>query len=129
MKKTFGLLVTLLIFNGCAESVALLGPASSTALGGGNIMQSTLTSVASYGIKKQTGKSPSEHVVAYVKKNNPENKKEKCIEFIDATNTKTCAAVKENLSETRKKIVKIKNSILDKSKIENLAKQSDIIKR
>ena len=55
MKKTFGLLVTLLIFNGCAESVALLGPASSTALGGGNIMQSTLTSVASYGIKKQTG--------------------------------------------------------------------------
>ena len=51
MKKTFGLLVTLLIFNGCAESVALLGPASSTALGGGNIMQSTLTSVATYGIK------------------------------------------------------------------------------
>ena len=36
----------------------------------------------------------------------------KCIEFIDATNTKTCAAIKENLSETRKKIVKIKNNIL-----------------
>ena len=83
----------------------------------------------SYGVKKQTGKTPSQHALAYVQKHNPENKKEKCIEFIDATNTKTCAAVKENLSETRKKIVKIKNSILDKSKIENLAKQSDLIKR
>ena len=79
--------------------------------------------------KKTNWKTPSQHALAYVQKHNPENKKEKCIEFIDATNTKTCAAVKENLSETRKKIVKIKNSILDKSKIENLAKQSDLIKR
>ena len=108
--------------------MAFLGPASSVA-GGGNVAQSAMSSVVSYGVKKQTGKTPSQHALAYVNKHNPENKKEKCIEFIDATNTKTCAAVKENLSETRKKIVKIKNSILDKSKIENLAKQSDIIKR
>ena len=95
----------------------------------GKIVQSAASSAVSYGVKKQTGKTPSQHALAYVQKHNPENKKEKCIEFIDATNTKTCAAVKENLSETRKKIVKIKNSILDKSKIENLAKQSDLIKR
>ena len=117
MKKTFGLLVTLLIFNGWAESVALLGPASSTALGGGNIMQSTLTSVASYGIKKQTGKSPSEHVVAYVKKNNPENKKEKCIDFLETTNSEICSAVRKDILETKEKIFK-------KSKIENLALKS-----
>lgn len=128
MKKLISLLITLLALNGCANSLAFLGPAS-TSVTGGNIAQSAFSSAVSYGVKKQTGKTPSQHALAYVQKHNPENKKEKCIEFIDATNTKTCAAVKENLSETRKKIVKIKNSILDKSKIENLAKQSDLIKR
>ena len=128
MKKLIGLLIALLALNACANSLAFLGPAS-TSITGGNVAQSAFSSAASYGVKKQTGKTPSQHALAYVQKHNPENKKEKCIEFIDATNTKTCAAVKENLSETRKKIVKIKNSILDKSKIENLAKQSDLIKR
>ena len=128
MKKLVGLLITLLALNGCANTLAFLGPAS-TSVTGGNIAQSAFSSAVSYGVKKQTGKTPSQHALAYVQKHNPDNKKEKCIEFIDATNTKTCAAVKENLSETRKKIVKIKNSILDKSKIENLAKQSDLIKR
>ena len=128
MKKLIGLLITLFALSGCANSLAFLGPAS-TSVTGGNIAQSAFSSAVSYGVKKQTGKTPTQHAMAYVQKHNPENKKEKCIEFIDATNTKTCAAVKENLSETRKKIVKIKNSILDKSKIENLAKQSDLIKR
>jgi 5-bromo-4-chloroindolyl phosphate hydrolysis protein len=128
MKKLVGLLITLLALNGCANSLAFLGPAS-TSVTGGNVAQSIASSAVSYGVKKQTGKNPSQHALAYVQKHNPENKKEKCIEFIDATNTKTCAAVKENLSETRKKLVKIKNTILDKSKIENLAKQSDLIKR
>ena len=128
MKKLIGLLITLLALNGCANSLAFLGPAS-TSVTGGNVAQSAVSSAVSYGVKKQTGKTPSQHALAYVQKHNPENKKEKCIEFIDATNTKTCAAVKENLSETRKKIVKIKNTILDKSKIENLAKLSDLIKR
>ena len=128
MKKLIGLLITLLALNGCANSLAFLGPAS-TSVTGGNVAQSIASSAVSYGVKKQTGKTPSQHALAYVQKHNPDNKKEKCIEFIDATNTKTCAAVKENLSETRKKLVKIKNTILDKSKIENLAKQSDLIKR
>ena len=128
MKKLIGLLITLFALSGCANSLAFLGPAS-TSVTGGNVAQSAVSSAVSYGVKKQTGKTPSQHALAYVQKHNPENKKEKCIEFIDATNSKTCAAVKENLSETRKKIVKIKNSILDKSKIENLAKQSDLIKR
>ena len=128
MKKLIGILITLFALSGCANSLAFLGPAS-TSVTGGNVAQSAVSSAVSYGVKKQTGKTPSQHALAYVQKHNPENKKEKCIEFIDVTNTKTCAAVKENISETRKKIVKIKNTILDKSKIENLAKQSDLIKR
>ena len=79
--------------------------------------------------KKQTGMTPSEHAIAYVQKHNPENKKEKCLEFIDLTNSEACAAVKENISKTKKKIVKVKKSIFDKSKIEDLAKKSGIVSR
>ena len=104
MKKIFSLLTTLLLLNGCAESIALLGPASTSA-GGGNLARSAASSVISFGIKKQTGMSPTEHALAYVKENNPEQKKEKCLSFLESTNSKACAAVKENISKTRAKIV------------------------
>ena len=68
MKKITGLMLTLVFLSGCVESLALLGPIS----GSGNMAQSALSSSVSYGVKKQTGKSPSEHVMEYVKKNNPE---------------------------------------------------------
>ena len=125
MKKITGIMLILVFLSGSVESMALLGPMS----GSGNMAQSALSSSISYGVKKQTGKSPSEHAVAYIQKHNPENKKDKCIEFIDATNSKACAAIKENIKEKRKKLVKIKTSIFDKSKIEDLAKDSDLLSR
>jgi len=128
MKKILIIISLAITLSGCANSFAFLGPASSLA-GSGNVAQSALSSAVSYGVKKQTGLSPSEHAVAYVKKHNPENKKEKCLEFIDLSNTEACAAVKENISKTKKKIAKVKNSILDKSKIEDLAKKSGITRR
>mgnify|MGYP006450651245 FL=1 len=127
--KNFIIIILLTItLNGCANSLAFLGPASSVA-GGGNVAQSAASSAVSFGVKKKTGKTPSQHAVAYVKKYNPENKKEKCLEFIDLTKSEACAAVKENILKTKKKIVKIKYSILDKSKIEDLAKKSGIVRR
>ena len=128
MNKILIIILLAITLSGCANSLAFLGPASSLA-GGGNVAQSAVSSAASYGVKKQTGMSPSEHAIAYVKKHNPENKKEKCLEFIDLTNSETCAAVKENISQTKKKIVKVKNSILDKSKIEDLAKKAGLTRR
>ena len=125
MNKIAGSMLILVFLSSCVESVALIGPMS----GSGKMAQSALSSSISYGVKKQTGKSPSEHAVTYIQKNNPENKKDKCVEFIDATNSKVCAAVKQNIKEKRKKIVKIKTSIFDKSKIENLAKDSDLHSR
>ena len=53
----------------------------------------------------------------------------KCVKFIDATNSKACAAINKNVAVTKEKIVKVKNSILDKSKIEDLAKKSGIVRR
>ena len=128
MKKIFSALAMAFLLSGCVESMALLGPATSAA-GSGNITQSALSSAVSYGVKKQTGKSPSEHALAYVKKHNPENKSEKCIKFIEKTNSKTCAALNKNLDYTKKKLVKVKEAILDKSRIEDLAKKSGIVKR
>ena len=116
------------LLSGCVESMALLGPATSV-VGSGNITQSALSSAVSYGVKKQTGKSPSQHALVYVKKHNPENKSEKCIEFIKLTNSKTCAALKQNVNKTKKKIVEVKRSIFNKSRIEDLAKKSGILQR
>ena len=128
MKVIIILISLVTILSGCANSLAFLGSASSVA-GGSNIVQSAASSAVSYGVKKQTGMSPSEHAIAYVQKHNPENKKEKCLEFIDLSNSEACAAVKKNISETTKKIVEVKNSILDKSKIEDLAKKAGLIRR
>ncbi|MDC1151254.1 hypothetical protein OAS95_01630 [Pelagibacteraceae bacterium] len=128
MKKILIVVSLTIILNGCANSLAFLGPASSVA-GGGNIAQSAVSSAISYGVKKQTGMTPSEHAIAYVKKHNPENKKEKCIESINITNSEACAALKENISKTTKKIAEVKNSIFDKSKIEDLAKKSGLVRR
>ena len=128
MNKILIIILLAITLSGCANSLAFLGPASSLA-GGSNIAQSAVSSAVSYGVKKQTGMSPSEHAIAYVQKHNPENKKEKCLEFIDLSNSEACAAVKKNISETTKKIVEAKNSILDKSKIEDLAKKSGIARR
>ena len=128
MNKILIIILLAITLSGCANSLAFLGPASSLA-GGGNVAQSAVSSAASYGVKKQTGMSPSEHAIAYVQKHNPENKKEKCLEFIDLSNSEACAAVKKNISETTKKIVEAKNSILDKSKIEDLAKKAGLTRR
>ena len=82
MKKIFGLLTTFLLLSNCVESMALLAPVS-TATGSGNLAHSAVSSALSLGVKQQTGKSPTEHAIAYVKSNNPSNKKEKCLDFIE----------------------------------------------
>ena len=91
------------MLNGCAESVALLG----TSIGGasnGKILQSSLNSAISYGVKKQTGKAPLEHVKAYAEKVNPEKKKEPCVSFLEKTNSELCLILKKQLILTKSKI-------------------------
>ena len=124
MKKITGLMLTLVFLSGCVESVALIGPMS----GSGNIAQSALSSSISYGVKKQTGKSPMEHAIAYAEKHNPEKKKSKCVSFIEGTNSEICEAVKKNILETKEYFAN-KQKIIKRSKIEDLAKKSDIYKR
>ena len=127
MNKIISLLLTLVLLTGCAESLALLGPAS-TSVTGGKVTQSVVSSSLSYGIKKKTGKSPIEHAAAYAEKHNPEKKKSKCVSFLDSSESELCEAVKKNILET-KEYFKNKNKILVRSKIENLARESDIYNR
>ncbi len=129
MKKVFFLLTVLFLLNGCAESVALLG----SSIGGasnGKILQSSLNSAISYGVKKQTGKAPLEHVKAYVEKINPEKKKETCLSFIESTRSEFCTIAKKQISLTNnamkdkvlkvvKKYPKTKDLILEKELVSN----------
>ena len=66
MKKILFLLSTIFLLNGCAESLALLGPGASN----GKFVQSGLNSAISYGVKKQTGKTPLEHAISYAEEKN-----------------------------------------------------------
>ena len=100
MKKILGLLASLLFLNGCAESIALLGTGATN----GRVIQSSLTSTISYGVKKQTGKTPLEHAIAYSEEKKPRKKKEPCLSFIEKTNSEICAIVKKQLHLTKSKI-------------------------
>ena len=108
MKKILGLLLGLTLLTSCAESLALLGP-SSTAVTGGNIAQSAFSSAVNYGVKKQTGKSPMEHAIAYAEEINPQKKKEPCFAFTEKTNSEICAIVKRQLKITKSKILNRSN--------------------
>ena len=134
MKKISLLLSTIFLLNGCAESLALLGPGASN----GKFVQSGLNSAISYGVKKQTGKTPLEHAIAYAEEKNPERKKETCISSFEITRSEFCTIVKKQIKikstamiEKTTDIVNEfpKNKIKEISKIEKIAKKSIIYNR
>ena len=134
MKKILILLSTVFLLNGCAESLALLGTGTSN----GKILQSSINSAVSYGVKKQTGKTPLEHVIAYAEEKNPEKKKETCISSFEITRSEFCTIVKKQIKskstgmvEKTTEIAKEypKKIIKEISKIEKIAKKSVIYNR
>jgi len=141
MKRTLISLLFLFLLNGCAESIALLGTGASN----GKIVQSSLNSAISYGLKKQTGKTPLEHAIAYAEKKNPDKKEDTCISSMERTRSEFCAVAKKQISlttialkEKTSKIIKnypkeIATSLLATTKetslIENIAKKSAIYNR
>ena len=141
MKKVLISLLLLFFLNGCAESIALLGTGASN----GRIVQSSLNSAISYGLKTHTGKTPLEHAIAYAEKKNPDKKQDTCISSIERTRSEFCAVAKKQISlttialkEKTSKIIKnypkeIATSLLTTTKetslIENIAKKSVIYNR
>ena len=134
MKKTLLLFTTIFLLYGCAESIALLGTGASN----GRIVQSSLNSAISYGVKKQTGKTPLEHAIAYAEEKNPERKKETCISSLEITRSEFCTIVKKQVKLKSTKMIEKtaeitkkyqKNKIKEISKIEKIAKKSIIYNR
>ena len=134
MKKMLLLFSTTFLLSGCAESLALLGPGASN----GRLIQSSLNSAISYGIKKQTGKTPLEHAIAYAEEKNPERKKETCISSFEITRSEFCTIVKKQIKLKSTAVIKKtanivkeypKNKIKEISKIEKIAKKSIIYNR
>ena len=62
MNKIFVILISFVFLTGCAQNVALLGPAFSIVKTGG-IQTALVTESVNYGVKKQTGKNVREHVM------------------------------------------------------------------
>ena len=134
MKKILLLLSAIFLLSGCAESLALLGPGASN----GRFVQSSLNSAISYGVKKQTGKTPLEHAIAYAEEKNPERKKETCISSFEITRSEFCTIAKKQINlksvAVKKKTTDImkkypKNIVKKISKIEKIAKKSIIYNR
>ena len=98
-------MTTLILLSSCVQSLALLGPATTTVTGG-KLTQSAVSSSISYGVKKHTGKSPMEHAIAYAEEKNPNREKEPCLSFVEKTNSEICAIVKKQLNITKSKILK-----------------------
>ena len=123
------------MLNGCAESLALIGPGASN----GRFVQSSLNSAISYGVKKQTGKTPLEHAIAYAETKNPERKKETCISSFEITRSEFCTIAKKKISLTNTAIAEKTIEIAQKfpkitkkkeiSLIERIAKKSVIYNR
>ena len=67
MKKIYFILISFIFLTGCVQSVALLGPAF-TIVKTGSIQQALVGESINQGIKKETGKNVSEHVMQILDK-------------------------------------------------------------
>ena len=106
MKKIFVLLGSMFLLVGCVESVAVL----STGAANGKLIQSSINTGISYGIKAETGKTPIEHAVAYTKKQNVEVKQDKCDSLANKKKLDICLMAKDKTVTNQKVIKKNKSS-------------------
>ena len=133
MKKILILLTSILFLNGCAESIALLGSGASN----GRIVQSSLNTAISYGVKKNTGKTLLEHAITFAEEKNPKRKKETCITSFEITRSEFCTIVKKQIKlkstalidKTVDIVKEYPKKIKEVSKIEKIAKKSIIYNR
>ena len=130
MKKIFILLTSMFLLVGCVESIAVLGGGVSN----GKLVQSSIQSAASYGIKKRTGETPMGHALNYVKKNNTIQEKNACSSFINKKDLEICLMVKKRIMSKQAKVkekeysnnpskeftLTLQSSINDRSKIKYL---------
>ena len=93
MKRIFILLTSMFLLVGCIESVVTLGGGFAN----GRVVESSLQSAASYGVKKSTGKGPLKHALNYVKDKKTINKKDSCSSFVNKKELEICLMVEKRI--------------------------------
>jgi len=124
MKKIFILLSSMFLLAGCIESLAVIGGSAAN----GNLMQSSIQSGISLGIKKQTGKSPLQHVLNLAGNNERQKKQTKCSSFVKKKELETCLMEEKRITSNKTKIEE-KNSLVNSSIETGLSLQSSINKK
>ena len=102
MRKTLSLLIFGLFLSGCyTNSLTMVGPA--TGIASGKLSETIASSSVNHIVKKQTGKTPLEHVLS-----------EKQIETLEETkakidpckqNNKLCSVLTSRIEKTRKQLI------------------------
>ena len=85
---------------GCIESIAVLSGGAAN----GKLVQSSIQSGISLGIKKQTGKSPMQHALSYSKKKKPQTKEVPCSSFINKKDLEVCLIVNKRITSRKNEI-------------------------
>jgi len=124
MRKIFILLASMLLLAGCIESVAVIG----TGAANGKVVQSSLQSGASYGVKKITGKTVLNHAISFAKKNTNIKKKDLCSSFANKKDLELCSMVEKKIISKQIKIEE-KKSFNKPSKKFTSSLQSSIDKK
>ena len=75
------------------------------------------------GLKKQTGKTPLEHAIAYAETKNPERKKETCISSFEITRSEFCTIAKKQILLTTDVLAEKTTEIVQKFPIINKKKK------
>tara|TARA_B100001057_G_scaffold101354_1_gene98456 strand:- start:104 stop:403 length:300 start_codon:yes stop_codon:yes gene_type:complete len=63
MKKIYFISISFMLLTGCAQNLAIIGPAFSIVKTGG-IQQALVGETINYGVKNKTGKNVSEHAIS-----------------------------------------------------------------
>ena len=109
---------------GCVESLAVLGGGASN----GKLLQSSIQSGVSLGIKKRTGKSPLEHALNLVGNDKSQKKQTKCSSFAKKKELEICLLLEKRITASKLKI-KEKNSLANPSIDTVLSLKSSINKK
>ena len=107
MKKILILLASTFLLVSCLDTVAVIGTGASN----GKIVQSSIKSGVSYGIKQQTGSSPIEHLLNYNKKSKVQKKQDSCSSFTNKKELNMCIKLKQRIITKRSEIKK-KNCLI-----------------
>ena len=102
MKKIIIIAFAIAFLNGCAQYTSMIGPVY-TVYSTGNVAQAGTSLVATYAVKKGTGKTPSQHVLTFARNHKVINEMEENNEIINIPekNTEVIILAKKDTNKLR----------------------------